>query len=169
MAGSGFYFGLKPFREETMFRKECPVLQTEKRIVKGDSLAPILNPGDEVKILFNYYECYDIEPNDIVAYHFAGQPDEPIIKIIKAVPGDSFKLQKTGSIWQIFVNDKILKNSQGMPYTLPEPKQKMLALYQGALKENTYLILGNLPEGSLDSARFGLIHKSDVLGKVEQE
>jgi type IV secretory pathway protease TraF len=47
----------------------------------------------------------------------------------------------------------------------------MLSLYEDdcseGIPQNTYLILGNLTSGSLDSSRFGLIDKSDILGKVE--
>jgi len=46
----------------------------------------------------------------------------------------------------------------------------MLSLYErdykGVIPKNAYLILGNLVEGSLDSSRFGLVGKSDFLGKV---
>ena len=183
LTGISFYIIPKIFPPSpfSLLKKDCPVLQQEKRLVKGNSLTPILNPGDQVKILFNYYECskiqagevdntFKVKRDDIIAYDFAGQPSEPIIKIIKAIPGDSFKLQRAGSNWNILINNKILKNSQGQPYNLPEAKYKMLHLYErdfnGLIPADTYLILGNLPSGSLDSTRFGLVHKNDILGKV---
>jgi len=47
----------------------------------------------------------------------------------------------------------------------------MLSLYEkdyhGVIPENTYLLLGEVTSGSLDSTRFGLIDKSSVLGKIE--
>ena len=46
----------------------------------------------------------------------------------------------------------------------------MLSLYENDYKnsilQNTYLILGNLVEGSLDATRFGFVNKGDILGKV---
>ena len=46
----------------------------------------------------------------------------------------------------------------------------MLALYiknyKGIIPARSYLILGNLPEGSVDSTRFGLIDQSALIGKV---
>lgn len=49
-------------------------------------------------------------------------------------------------------------------------KDKLLQLYENSFKgiipENTYIILGNQPEGTLDSTRFGLVDKSGIIGKV---
>jgi len=63
-----------------------------------------------------------------------------------------------------------LKNSNNQDYCLSEQSHKMLALYEndykGVIPGDSYLILGNLPEGSLDSSRFGLISKLDISGKV---
>jgi len=45
----------------------------------------------------------------------------------------------------------------------------MLKLYVKSypvLPDNTYLILGNKVSGSSDSTRFGLIDKSDIVGKI---
>ena len=46
----------------------------------------------------------------------------------------------------------------------------MLSLYEndykGMIPSKAYLILGNLSGGSLDASRFGLIDRSDILGKV---
>ena len=73
--------------------------------------------------------------------------------------------------WQILVNGKVLKNSEGKAYLLNEQRKKILSLYEkdynGVIPENAYLVLGNLPEGSMDSTRFGLIGKSSIIAKVE--
>jgi type IV secretory pathway protease TraF len=48
----------------------------------------------------------------------------------------------------------------------------MLSLYEkdykGIIPQNTYLILGDQPSGSVDSSVFGLVDKSDILGKAEK-
>jgi type IV secretory pathway protease TraF len=63
-----------------------------------------------------------------------------------------------------------LKNSQNQPYILDERGYRVLSLYEkdykGIIPEDAYLILGNLPQGSLDSSHFGLVGKKDILGKV---
>jgi len=69
------------------------------------------------------------------------------------------------------VNDKILKNSENKLYLITGNKYKMLSLYeddcQNGIPEKTYLLLGNLISGSMDSTQFGLVSKHDILGKVE--
>ena len=104
---------------------------------------------------------------------YAGN-DVPIIKIVKAVPGDRWRLKKDEQrdSYQIIVNEQPLINSEGKYYQIPESNIRMLKLYvkdYPVLPENTYLILGNKASGSLDATRFGLIDKSDIMGKVEQD
>jgi signal peptidase I len=138
--------------------------------VRGNSLSGIVEAGDTLKILVGYYQCHPVERGEIVAYKYAGN-DVPIIKIVKGIEGDKFKLKKSkAGCWNILINAKILKNSSGRPYCLDERGWRMLSLYEqdykGVIPKNAYLILGNLVEGSLDSSRFGLVDKSDFLGKV---
>jgi signal peptidase I len=95
----------------------------------------------------------------------------PLIKIIKAIPGDKFNLQKADNGWNIIVKKEVLKNSAGEAYVIDHQAHQMLSLYindyKGIIPENTYLLLGNLANGSLDSTHFGLVDKSDILGKAE--
>lgn len=148
---------------------ECPV-KTEERIVRGGSLQGLIEDGRTVKILFGYYRCHKIKRGDVVVYNFAGNK-APIIKIVKAVEGDKFHLERTDGGWHILINGEIVKNSEGQPYLLNERGYKMLSLYerdyQGIIPENAYLLLGNKTDGSLDSTHFGLVDKSDILGKAE--
>ncbi|MBI4993969.1 signal peptidase I [Candidatus Wolfebacteria bacterium] len=150
-------------------KNDC-VSKIEERVVRGNSLSGLIEPSTSVKILFGFYDCNKIRRGDIVAYNYAGNP-EPIIKIVKGVEGDKFQLKKTSSSWNISINDKIVENSEGEPYVLNERGYKMLSLYErdygGVIPLNAYLILGNAANGTLDSSVFGLIDKSDILGKVK--
>lgn len=108
---------------------------------------------------------------DIVIYPYAGNP-VPIVKSVKAISGDRFAIRKnTDNLWNILVNDAILKTSDGIPYTLSEAKSKMLGLYadsyHGIVPADTCLILGNLPNGTMDSTRFGLVNRIDLIGKMK--
>ena len=137
--------------------------------VRGSSLTPLINPGQTINLLYGYYDSHPVEREDIVAYDYANN-DVPIIKIVKAIPGDNWRLKKNNHSYQIIVNDKLLKNSVGEIYQIPESNIQMLKLYvkhYPTLPENTYLLLGNQQEGSLDSTRFGLIDRTGILGKVE--
>lgn len=152
------------------FQNNC-IAKTEERLVRGNSLSGLVEPGQTVKILFGFYDCNEIKRGDIAAYNYAGNP-EPIIKIIKGISGDKFNLKSAESGgWNVIINDEIVKNSQNQPYVLKEKGYKMLSLYEkdykGVIPENAYLILGNAANGTLDSSVFGFIDKSDILGKVE--
>ena len=148
----------------------CPV-KIEKRIVRGNSLAPLIKNGQTVKVLFGYYSCHPIQRNDLIIFHYAGRKD-PLIKIVKAIPGDKFHLQKTKAGWHILVNNQVLKNSENKPYLLSGKKHKMLSLYEkdyrGRIPKGAYLILGNQVNGTLDSSAFGLVDKSDIIRKAEK-
>jgi len=144
---------------------------SEEKIVevRGDSLSGLVEDGAVLKILMGYYKCHPVERDDLAVYNYPGA--EALIKIAKGVPGDKFHLQKTtAGCWNILINKEIIKNSQETPYCISEQGYRMLALYekdyQGVIPENAYLILGNQVGGTLDSSRFGLVGKDDILGKI---
>lgn len=144
------------------------ITNISKNIVMGDSLNGVLYHGDCVILYENYYSCNNIKKGDIVAYSFSGN-DNPIIKIIKGIPGDNFKINLTKDGWKILINFKVLKNSNNKSYKFNNNDVKMLKLYANdypIIPENTYLIMGNKEFGTLDSSRFGLVSKDDILGKV---
>ncbi len=141
----------------------------EERIVRGDSLSPLIKAGQTIKVFFNYFLYEPIQKDDIVLVKYAGNKD-PLIKIVKGLPKDTFSLQKAEDTdgYYIIINDKILKNSEGEKYIVDN---RMLSLYvrdyKGVIPADVYLVLGNIPTGSLDATRFGLIDKSDIIAKVE--
>ena len=150
------------------FNNAC-ITKTEQKIVQGNSLSGLIEHNSTVTILFGYYNCNKIMRNDIVVFNFSGNK-ELIIKVINGIPGDKFTLVKNDSFWNIIINGNLLKNSKNIYYQLDERGYRMLSLYEkdykGIIPDNAYLLLGNLPTGSLDSTRFGLIDKSGILGKV---
>jgi signal peptidase I len=144
----------------------------EKDIVQGESLSGLVENGQEITLLKNYYNCNPINRGDVVAYNYSKNPN-PIIKIVKALPGDSFEFRKkeNSSSYYIIINNEIAENSNGDFYELTEARTKMLSLYikdyNGIIPENTLIILGNQPGGSMDSTKFGLASQKNIIGKVE--
>ena len=144
--------------------------QSEIKKVQGNSLSGLIESDSEIEILIGFYKCNGIKRGDIVAYRHSGNAN-PIIKIIKGMPGDRFSVQKLedgGS--RVLINNEILVNHQGQPYLLGEQAYQLLSLYEkdyaGIIPPDAYLIFGNLTGGSLDSSHLGLIHKKDILGKA---
>jgi signal peptidase I len=139
-------------------------------IVRGNSLAPLIDSGQEVEVLFGYYDCYPVCKEEVSLLKYAGN-ETYLIKIIKGLPGDEFKLVKNNRRWNLYINGSILKNSEGKEYFLSERDHQMLSLYErdynNKIPKNVYLVLGNKETGSLDSTRFGLIDKSNIVAKVE--
>lgn len=152
----------------------CPTTK-EKMTVEGGSLEPLIKNGEVVTVLRGYYVCHEVLRNDIVVYQYSGRTN-PLVKVVKAIPGDAFSIVSgdKGGEWYILVNSEVLKNSSGNPYILNSYAKDLLTLYEkdygGFVPSTSYLILGELSptEGSLDSRRFGLIGKNDLIGKVSQ-
>jgi signal peptidase I len=151
------------------FEVGCPV-SVEERIVRGNSLSGLVEPGETVRAIFGYYDCNEIKREDIILYDYAGN-ENPLIKVVKGIPGDEFSFQEVSGGWHILINGKILENSKDQPYLLNQRGYNMLSLYEkdygGIIPEQAYLIMGNLASGATDSTRYGLVHKSDILGKAE--
>ena len=127
--------------------------------VRGTSMIPLYHDGDVIRYSQGYYSCYDVKRNDIIIYAF---PQIDIIKRVVWIPWDTWKYI-AGSI---FINGKLLTNTEWKPYNI---FSKMLELYAHSyskIPKDTYLILGNQISGTLDSSRFGLISKRDIIGKV---
>jgi len=140
-------------------------------VIRGDSLAPQFTDGQQVKLFTDYYDCHSLSAGDAVAYHWAGNPDAPIAKIVKAVAGDRWRMELVPekNAYQIEVNGQWLANSEGALYQIPEEKAKMLLLYAESypeIPEETCLILGNIPQGSDDSVKFGLASQKNIAGRI---
>ena len=142
-------------------------IKEEEKAVNGNSLEPLVKSGETIKIIFGFYACNPVVRDDIVAYQYAGNSN-PIVKIARGVPGDKWSLEKSGDYFLIQVNGDIIKNSAGREYKIPATN-KMLPLYAGdypVIPENSYLILGDGVNGSLDSSSFGFADGNNILGKV---
>lgn len=159
------------YNKNTQISSLCPI-QEEIRTVRGDSLEPLVPAGSKIKVLFGYYDCHEIKRNDLVLYHYGGDKD-PLLKIAKGLPGDSFHLiLNQNNEYNLLINDKIVVNSQGKPYVFFGNRYKMLKLYendyQGIIPPHTYLLLGDQINGSIDAGFFGLVDRSDIIGKAEK-
>lgn len=147
----------------------CPG-KTEITSVLGDSMSPFIKSGEDIKIINGYYDCHQVLRNDVVVYRFAGN-DLPIIKFVKALPGDTWSLREQGEYYQIIVNRQALKNADGQIYQISKNRADMLLLYVKSypvIPSDTYLLLGNLNNGTLDSTRFGLAPLKNIVGKAEK-
>lgn len=146
----------------------CPIKE-KKFTVRGESLRGVIDPGEEITALVGYYACHEAERGDVVLYNYAGNSDH-IIKIVKGIPGDSLVLGEAAGGSRILINKEVARTSANNPYLLDERSSRLLSLYikdyNGVIPAEAYLLLGNVESGTLDSTRFGLVGKKDIVGKV---
>lgn len=134
-------------------------------------MSGLLESGETVEILHGYYRCEPMRRGDLVAYAYMGR-EAPVVKQVRGLPGDSFHVEprSEGSGWHLELNGQVLRNAQGEPYWLDRRALRMLSVYeagyQGIIPAQTCLLLGNRAEGSMDSSRFGLVHRDGLLGRV---
>ena len=129
---------------------------------QGGSLSPPFHYG--VAVLMRPASCVAVIGRGALAVFRTGARQRPVIKIVRAVPGDRFAVDAEGAL---IVNNKGLKNSAGVPYALPPAARRMLEsyvrAYNGIIPADTYLLLGDGRQGLIDSTRLGLIHRSDFV------
>ena len=137
--------------------------------VRGHSLEPLIKDGQTIE--GNLGDCPPgPKKGDLILFKHLGF-DIPLLKIVVGVPGDRFDLKKSGKFWNLIINKKIAKNSANIPYKLILGKDSILHLYlkgtHGIIPKNNWLVMGDNPNGTDDSSRFGLIPKQDILGFVK--
>jgi signal peptidase I len=134
-------------------------------VVKGDSMAGIVEAGTKVKLRKGYYDCHEVKRNDIVSYRYG--KDELLIKRVVALPGDVWRIEKKeNGLFVLYINQVEQRNANNVLYQFREPQAKVFGLYKSPIPANTYIILGNQPGGTLDSSRFGLVDKGKLVGRV---
>lgn len=145
---------------------ECPAKAVT---VRGNSLSPLLESGADV--MMKPAACAGpVRRGDLVIFR-TGAREEPVVKIVRGLPGDRFEVDEGGFI---LVNGSELQNSAGERYRLSPARRGMLRAYSsgygGVIPQDTYLLLGDGPKGALDSSRIGLVHVSDfvMIGQIPE-
>lgn len=135
--------------------------------VNGQSMQGLLEDGMNYTFDFNYTK--PIVKGDIVLYDYKGL-EGGVVKQVKARQGDYFELKQIEDInsYYLYINNELVKNSFDEPIRINSKGYKLLHLYevdyQNIIPPNTFLLLGNKPYGTIDSTRFGLISRQDILG-----
>ncbi len=142
----------------------------KKLLVRGNSLYPMVKNGDQLMTLFNYYDCNAILREDLILFRFGKKISYS--KIVKGIQGDSFDILKNeNNRYNIYINKKIIKNSQNLPYDISEKKIKMLQYelktYKGKIPNGKYLIMGDVIGGTSDSTYYGLVSRKNILAKLK--
>jgi hypothetical protein len=157
-------------------KNNCDVdIREESYKIKDSSLANFFKSGSNVKVLLDYYQCNEVKRGDVVLYK-ADSQSEPIIKIVKGIPGDAFGMQGDGTSWNILINNEIIATPQGDLHQVNAKDGDDLIVYFQKLSADKdaiptippkeYLLIENIASGGIENAPFGLADISGIIGKV---
>lgn len=124
-------------------------------IIPSPSMEPTLVPGDRILVNRLAYRFWAPNRGDIVVFSYPLDPKRTFVKRIIALEGETVELRDN----QVFINgqnfkESYLKAGDYPPYgpeTIPQDK---------------VLVLGDNRRQSGDSRDWGLLPKSDLIGKV---
>jgi hypothetical protein len=161
---------------EEVVKNNCDVdIKEESYKIKDSSLANFLKSDSNVKVLLDYYQCNEIKRGDIVLYKEDSQ-SEPIIKIVKGIPGDAFGMQGDGMSWNFVINNEVIATPKGDFYQVNAKDGEALIVYFQKLSTDKdsiptiplkkYLLFENIASGGIENAPFGLANISGIIGKV---
>lgn len=150
-------FAWYPLSEQPTY----PVLEKE---IDGNSMEPLIPNGSKVQLLVGYYANHLPKRGDIIAYDYGGN-QHPLIKVIRAVPGDRIDIDTDRKT--IRINGEYLTNSIGDSYIFTHGELEMLKLYakDGTLTPGGYFVFGDNVTNSIDSRKFGAIAPENFYGK----
>ncbi len=134
-------------------------------------MGELLQPNQILKIFKNYYDCNPVKREDLVYFKFADGID-PVIRIVKGIPGDLYSLEQDASDktkWVIRLNGAT-RDINGTPYFITSETIPPLYTYQlskkGVLGPDEYILLSEIPPGLSDSSNLGLISQKNLVGRA---
>lgn len=149
-------------------------------VTSGESMLYTLNDGDALVV----YKTKELRRGDIVTL-WGEKANKKLVKRVVGEPGDRLLFVKDGIYVYMYVNGKLTEEEDyvtGRMYAEFFKRRYMYAsgkykLYEGDVKDatedyyivveaDTYFVLGDNRNDSLDSREYGAIPKSDIEGRV---
>lgn len=132
----------------------------ERTEVRGESMYPALNDGDQLIVDKISYRFSDPKRFDVVVFPFRYQEDTFYIKRIIGLPGEVVQIYDG----DIYINGKLLAESYGNE----KIENGGLASKAITLGEDEYFVLGDNRNNSADSREpsVGTISKDDMIGRA---
>lgn len=130
--------------------------------VSNDAMVPTLLPGDHLLLHKAAYHTTEPEHGDIVVYRYPDEDGKRFLHRVIGVPGDRVEVR----------DQVVLVNEQPFPETSVQHTDH--SLMAGNVRDNlgpvtvpadTYFVMGDNREQSLDSRFLGPISKEHILGK----
>jgi signal peptidase I len=122
--------------------------------IPSESMAPTLAVGDQIVV--TRYIGHEPQRGHIIVFRSPVTPDELLVKRVVAVPGDLI--------------DSRLGRVRIAGHTLPEPyvlrEAATGAIESQTVPPDTYFVLGDNRDESLDSRNWGVVPRSTIVGRA---
>lgn len=150
-------------RTKTIKKNWC-VFKVKEKIVKWNSMEPLINNNEKVWYWENYYnKCKsDIKRWDIVIFDIWDWKD--IMKVVYGLSWDNISKE-----WNnIYLNWKIVKNSENNNYTINDNEYAKIKKWviKWKIKKNNFLLLWENILQSMDSRYYWIIDSNKIKWKV---
>ncbi|MBQ6229985.1 MAG: signal peptidase I [Eubacterium sp.] len=135
----------------------------ERTTVKGDSMLPTLENGDNLWIDKISYRFTDPKRFDIIIFPPRNNSEKIYIKRIIGLPGETVQIDEQGNI---LIDGKVLIEDYGLEPI--DPDKRGIASSPITLGKSEYFVLGDNRNNSEDSRRsvVGNVRKSEIIGKA---
>ena len=130
--------------------------------VEGPSMEPGLHTGEWVLVNNLAYHFGSPQRGDVIVFHPPTDPGEQYIKRLIGLPGDTISITTTS----IIVDSHTLKEPYIYPIS-PGEVENSSVLPKITLDANSYFVLGDHRQDSLDSRIFGSVPKQNIIGKAQ--
>ena len=136
--------------------------------VIGSSMENTLQENDILLIADNYIS---LETGDIVIIQHDSQPEEPLVKRVIAVGGQTLRIDYIN--WEITVDGEVIDSSyvnrvEGASMrSFGNAKPDATGIWEGVVPEGTIFVMGDNRNNSKDSRSLGFMDVRYVIGKVK--
>jgi len=130
----------------------------EASIIPTGSMLPTIQLQDRVIVDKLLFKLFEIKRGDIIVFHPLSEVDTsgvPWIKRIIGLPGEKVEI-KDG---EVIINETILNE----PYEKEKPDYSFGPMI---IPENSYFVLGDNRNNSLDSHYWGVLPAENIIGKA---
>ena len=133
----------------------------QRTVVSGSSMNDTLYDGDNLIVDKITYRFRDPERFEVIVFPFHGNRKDHYIKRVIALPGETVRIDKDGSI---YINGMILEEEYGKEVML-SPGRAETAIVLGP---DEYFVLGDNRNDSSDSRDFmvGNIKRDEIIGRA---
>lgn len=136
------------------------VLQPHK--IKGESMEPNFHNGQYLLTDKVSYRLGEPNRGDVVVFRAPPTYSDEFIKRIIALPGETVKIEDG----KVFIDGRELKESYIPENFKTRPNQFAQEGREIKVKEDTYFVIGDNRDHSLDSRAFGLVEKQYITGRA---